>query len=72
MLKDANLITGTNTKFTKQLTAGDRVIIKGMTHVVTGVTNDTTCTVSPDFRGVSNITGAKMMYITDRKVYLLS
>ena len=68
MLADANLITGTNTKFTKQLRAGDRVIIKGMTHVVTHVTDDTNCTVTPDFRGVNNITGSKMMYVTDRKV----
>ena len=68
MLADANLVTGTNTKFTKQLKAGDRVIIKGMTHVVTNVTDDTNCTVTPDFRGVDDITGAKMMYVTDRKV----
>ena len=68
MLADANLITGTSTKFTKQLKSGDRVIIKGMTHAVSHVTNDTTLTVTPDFRGISNITGAKMMYITDKKV----
>jgi len=65
---DANLITGTNTKFTKQLKAGDRIIIKGMTHVVTNVTSDTGITVTPDFRGVNDVTGAKMMYITDKKV----
>ena len=68
MLADANLITGTSTKFTKQLKSGDRVIIKGMTHVVNTVTNDTSITVTPDFRGVNDITGAKMMYITDKKV----
>ena len=32
---DSNAITGTNTRFRDQLKAGDRVIIKGMTHVVT-------------------------------------
>jgi len=68
MLADANIITGTSTKFTKQLKAGDRVIIKGMTHVVTNVASDTSIAVTPDFRGVNNITGAKMMYITDKKV----
>jgi len=68
MLADANLITGTNTKFTKQLKAGDRVIVKGMTHVVTNVASDTSCTVTPDFRGVNDISGSKMMYVTDRKV----
>jgi hypothetical protein len=68
MLADANIVTGSYTKFTKQLKAGDRVIIKGMTHVVTTVGSDTNIAVTPDFRGVNNITGAKMMYITDKKV----
>jgi len=34
---DDNLVTGTNTRFRDQLIAGDRIIIKGMTHVVSHV-----------------------------------
>ena len=65
---DTNLITGTNTRFEDQLKAGDRIIIKGMTHVVTHVNDQTECTVTPDFRGVVNITGAKINLVVDKKV----
>jgi hypothetical protein len=63
-----NLITGNNTKFRDQLTAGDRIIIKGMTHVVSHVNSQTEMTVTPDWRGVVNITGAKANLIVDKKV----
>ena len=65
---DDNLITGTNTRFRQQLKTGDRIIIKGMTHVVTNVTSNTSMTVSPDFRGVNSIAGAKAMLVLDKKV----
>ena len=64
---DENNITGTNTRFRDQVKAGDRVIIKGMTHVVTHVTSDTAMTVTPDWRGVVNITGAKVALVSDKK-----
>ena len=65
---DTNLITGTNTRFRDQLKAGDRIIIKGMTHVVSHVNSQTECTIAPDWRGVVNITGAKINLIVDKKV----
>ena len=65
---DSNLISGDGTRFTDQLKAGDRIIIKGMTHVVSHVNSDTSCTVTPDFRGVVNIVGAKANLIVDKKV----
>ena len=65
---DSNLVTGTNTRFREQLKAGDRVIIKGMTHVVSHVTSNTSMTVTPDFRGVTNVSGSKIMLISDKKV----
>ena len=67
MTVDTNLITGTNTRFRDQLKAGDRIIIKGMTHVVSHVVSQTECTVTPDWRGVVNITGAKANLIVDKK-----
>ena len=63
-----NLVTGTNTRFRDQLKAGDRIIIKGMTHVVSHVNSQTEITVTPDWRGVQNITGAKANLIFDKKV----
>ena len=60
-----NVITGTNTRFTQQLTQGDRVVIRGMTHVVTQVISDSSMTVAPDFRGVSNVTNVKICKTVD-------
>ena len=68
MDSDSNLITGTNTRFRDQLTAGDRVIVRGMTHVVSHVNSQTSMTVTPDFRGINNITGAKINLVVDKKV----
>jgi hypothetical protein len=65
---DSNLCSGTNTRFLDQVVAGDRIIIKGMTHVVTGITNNTTLTVNPDFRGVSNVVNAKVCLIQDYRI----
>ena len=65
---DQNLVTGTNTRFQDQLVAGDRIIIKGMTHVVSHVNSQTEITVTPDWRGVVDITGAKANLISDKKV----
>ena len=65
---DSNLCSGTNTRFLDQIVAGDRIIIKGMTHVVTGISNNTTMTVNPDFRGVSNVVNAKICLIQDYRI----
>jgi len=65
---DDNLITGINTRFQDQLKAGDRIVIKGMTHVVSHVNSQTAITVTPDWRGVVNITGAKINLVADKKV----
>ncbi len=65
---DSNLITGTNTRFRDQLKAGDRIVVKGMTHVVSHVESDTVMTVTPDYRGVNPVLAAKAMLIADKKV----
>jgi hypothetical protein len=62
---DSNAVTGTNTRFFDQLQAGDRIVIKGMTHVVSNISSQTSMTVTPDFRGVTNITGAKVCKVQD-------
>lgn len=48
-----NTITGTNTRFTQQIRVGDKIVIRGMTHYVTGVTSNTALTISPDYRGTT-------------------
>jgi hypothetical protein len=62
---NSNSITGNNTRFTQQLAAGDRIVIRGMTHVVSRVIDDTSMTVTPDYRGVNNIAEAKCVKTTD-------
>lgn len=62
---DSSAVTGTNTKFQDQLKVGDRVVLRGMTHTITSISSQTGLTFSPDFRGVNNITGAKMCLIED-------
>jgi hypothetical protein len=62
---NSNSITGTNTRFTEQLAAGDRIVIRGMTHVVSNVASNTAMTVTPDFRGVNNVNSVKITKVVD-------
>jgi hypothetical protein len=64
----SNTIVGSNSRFLDQLKAGDFVVVKGMTHVITTVASDTSITVNPDFRGVSTVTGSKICLVTDKRV----
>ena len=62
---DSNSIVGTNTRFASQLITGDRIVIKGMTHVVTNVASDTQLYVNPDYRGSVAVTGVKAVKTID-------
>jgi hypothetical protein len=62
---NSNTVTGTNTRFRSQLTAGDRVVIRGMTHVVSQIIDDTNMTVTPDYRGVSDGSNVKICKVQD-------
>lgn len=50
---NSNTVTGTNTRFTQQVRVGDKIVIRGMTHFVSGVASDTSLTVTPDYRGIT-------------------
>ena len=65
---DSNLITGTGTRFRDQLTAGDRIVIRGMTHMVSHINDQNEMTVTPDYRGVNPALAAKVCLVTDKKV----
>ena len=65
ILRDSNLVNGTNTRFRDQLNAGDRIVIKGMTHVVSAVTSDTQISITPDFRGTVDVTQVKLCLVRD-------
>ena len=66
---NSNLVTGDNTtKFTEQLKVGDDVVIRGMTHTITSITDDSTMTVVPEFRGISNQSRVKMALVIEQRV----
>ena len=65
---NSNAITGTSTRFTTQVKAGDKIVIRGMTHYVTGVSSDTAMNVTPDFRGASNVAGVKASLVQETRI----
>jgi hypothetical protein len=44
-------VTGTGTMFTKQVSIGDTIVIRGMTYQVTSVNSDTSMVITPPYRG---------------------
>jgi len=53
VVQNSNSITGTNTKFTKQLAAGDKIVVRGMSYKVTSIESDTSIHISPAYRGTT-------------------
>ena len=53
----ATTVTGVNTKFHKQLTVGDYVVIRGQSYLVVAIDSATSLEISPAYRGstVSNV-----------------
>jgi len=62
---NSNTLTGVNTRFRDQVKAGDRITIKGMTHVVSSVPTQTTMTVTPDYRGNTACVSSKACLVQD-------
>lgn len=60
-------VTGTNTRLTEQVRAGDRIVIRGMTHFVTNVVSNTSMNVTPDYRGVT-ASGIRAQKVTEERV----
>jgi hypothetical protein len=63
----SNFITGEGTRFTKQLSVGDRIAIRGMSYKVTAVDSDTSIHISPSYRGTSR-TKIIMTKVRDLKI----
>jgi hypothetical protein len=65
---DSNNVTQTqsaSTRFQEQLSEGDRIVIKGMSHVVASIASNNSMTVTPDFRGSVQTLGAKIVKTKD-------
>jgi len=50
---NSNVITGTNTNFTGQLSIGDRIVLRGTTYKVTKIKSNTELIVNPQYKGIS-------------------
>jgi hypothetical protein len=46
-------VTGIGTNFTTQLSPGDGIVIRGQSYRITGIVSDTSCFISPEYRGLS-------------------
>jgi len=56
---NSNELTGINTKFTEQLKVGDRIVLRGMCHLITEIDNNTRLYMNPDYRGVTTVSNVK-------------
>jgi hypothetical protein len=61
----SNTVQGVGTRFLDQLQEGDRVVIKGMTHVVANISDNTNLTINPGFRGISSASFTKITKVQD-------
>ena len=50
----STVITGTNTRFTSQLSVNDKIVIRGMTYKIVKISSDTRLTVQPAYRGIDS------------------
>lgn len=65
----SNTVTGTGTTFSKQLTPGDFVVIKGMSYRVLTIDSDTQITISPGYRSTTNLAaGNQIMKTFERRI----
>jgi len=51
----AATVTGTATQFSKQLTPGDYIVIRGMPYLVQSIISDTSLVIYPEYRAASNV-----------------
>lgn len=65
---NSNSVTGSNTRFTTQVRVGDKIVIRGMTHYVTQVVSNTSMSITPDYRGVTNAVGVKASLVQDTRI----
>ena len=52
-LQGSEFLFGTNTSFSKQLTVGDSIVLRGQTYKVGSIDSDTRLTIKPEFKGNS-------------------
>jgi len=61
-------VVATSGRFTQQLKAGDRIVIRGMTYMVGSIADDNNMTINPAYRGVNGSTGIKLATVIDYRI----
>jgi hypothetical protein len=63
-------VTGTNTRFTEQLKAGDKIVVRGLSRLITHIANNTLMYVTPAIRlsGISSVSGVKATLTIDQRI----
>ena len=61
-------VAATSGRFTQQLKAGDRIVIRGMTYMVGSIADDNNMTINPAYRGVNGSTGIKLATVIDYRI----
>jgi len=61
-------LNGVSTLFSKQLSPGDWIVIRGMSYRVESIASDTSMTIQPPYRGASNLTNGIISKTQDLKI----
>jgi len=67
---NSTTISGSSTRFADQVRAGDRIVVRGQSRLVTSIANNTTMYVSPPIRisGATSVAGVKGALTVDTRV----
>ena len=65
--QNSSQLVGVDTRFLTQVRANDKVVVRGMTHMVSQVANNTHMFVTPDYRGVT-AGGIKASLVREQRV----
>jgi hypothetical protein len=67
---NSTTVTGNSSRFAEQIRAGDRIVVRGQSRLVTQVANNTLMYVSPPFRisGATTVSGVKGALTIDSRV----
>jgi hypothetical protein len=67
VVSGSNVVTGTDTAYSRQLSVGDMVVIRGSSYRVTAIGSDTNIHIQPAYKGI-NSTDAVVTKTVDTKV----
>jgi hypothetical protein len=68
LVPNSSYITAINSNFTSQLKVGDRIVVKGMTHKITDITDAGNVTIAPFYRGSVSTYNNNIYKVVDTRV----